>query len=481
MVTRLDSPTKFKVTRTDDGRMHCEGAFAKDGILEYRNPNGQVIRELRRPEVNADPITLESFKFLPMTIEHPPLGLLNSQSYKSHAIGMTDSSARYDSEFGGIVGLLSIFDGEAIRLVDSKQKVELSAGYTCDILNKPGIWHGQPYDREQINVRANHLALTSKGRAGQEVCLRMDSADIEAGIGIALDDPHEINKFNFKGEKRMAAVRCDGVEYENIPEVFASVMGQKLTQLEQLKQRLDTLDNQHSTLLQQLEDLESERDQYQGRCDGYEIIVDNADTLLEQLGYERNLEGEYIYNNSTRTDSYEDDEEDDEDYYDDDEEEDDEYYDDEDDDEYYDEDDEEMRRDSHYEILNAWKEADEVIEGFSDAHYDSAFDISDIQRIACAEIAPELDLSDCSDSYVSGIYDYFMSESDEDDYDDEYEYGRYDSADYAYNSSVDTALRYGYNSRFDMCGGSDDEGLTEKEKERKQAYKSGLTVSKKMA
>jgi hypothetical protein len=351
MVTRLDSPTKFKVTRTDDGRMHCEGAFAKDGILEYRNPNGQVIRELRRPEVNADPKTLESFKFLPMTIEHPPLGLLNSQSYKSHAIGMTDSSARYDSEFGGILGLLSIFDGEAIQMVDSKQKVELSAGYTCDISNKPGVWNGQPYDREQINVRANHLALTSKGRAGQEVCLRMDSADIKAGIGIALDESNEINKFSFKGEKRMAAVRCDGVEYDNIPEVFASVMGQKLTQLDELKHRLDALDNNNSTLLQKLEDIESERDQYQGRCDGYEIIVDNADTLLEKLGYERNLEGEYLPNNSVRNDSK--DEEDCEDEY---EDEDDEISDDEDeyedDDEDYEDEDEEVRRDSHYEILN---------------------------------------------------------------------------------------------------------------------------------
>jgi hypothetical protein len=95
-------------------------------------------------------------------------------------------------------------------------------------------------------------------------------------------------------------------------------------------------------------------------------------------------------------------------------------------------------------------------------------------------MVPELDLSDCSDSYVTGIYDYLTSE-DEDEYEEDDEYGRYDSADYQYNNSVDTALRYGYNSRFDMCGGSEDEGLTDKEKERKKAYKDSLTVSKKMS
>ena len=414
MEVRLDSPQRFKAIRTDDGRLVCEGAFCRDGILEYRRADGSVVRELRRPEINSDPKTVNGFKLLPMVVEHPPSGLLSSKNYRQFAVGMTDSSAHYDSSFGGILGLVSMFDGEAISLAESGEKVELSAGYGCDIIDQPGVWNGQRYDREQINIRPNHLALTAKGRAGSEVGLRLDS---ENGIGIALESPG-VSDSAISGGKKMARVVCDSVEYDGIPEVFASVAGQKIAERDQLLYRVDSLQAEIEALRSQLEDVEEDRMRLQGRCDGLEIIVDNADLVTDSLGYYRNDDGQYVRRYDEGEDEYEDEDEDKEE--------------DEDDredgnmkmmkkkkhkmkepeemeEEYGDE--EEERGDSVSDRLATWKQCDLLWPGFSDQHFDSSLTSAEVKGLFIESIDPEIDLSNVrSDSYIDGVFGFVVSE-----------------------------------------------------------------------
>ena len=479
---RLDAPAKFKAVRTDDGRLHCEGAFARDGILEYRRADGTVVRELRRPEVNGDPRTLETFKFLPMTVEHPPTGLLNSKTYKSFAVGMSDSSVKYDSEFGGIVGNCSLFDADAIGYVDRGEKVQLSAGYTCDIKPGKGVWNGQPYDQEQINVKANHLALTAKGRAGADVGLRMDSADSDAGIGIAIGGENSIEKDSL----RMAKVRLDSVEYDAIPEAFASAIGVKLRELEDRARRLDALESKEQTSAQEVQRLRESLDLLQGRLDGYEVVVGNADLVLSNLGYERNDDGIYEeiedYNDEYYNDEYYDDEDeeyydddDDDEYYDDEDEEyydddDDDYYDD-DDDDYYDDDDDDFFEDEEHmdsvdDRMEAWGEAEELLPGIMEAHYDPELTANDIRRIVVNYVDPDLHAGARTDSYIDGAYAGIVDSYYEDDDDGGGDY-RYDSL----NSLISS--QGGYHN----AGGADD-GLMPWEAEMMDNFRSPLTMSK---
>lgn len=449
---RLDAPAKFKAIRTDDGRLHCEGAFARDGILEYRKADGTVIRELRRPDVNGDPKTLETFKFLPMTVEHPPTGLLNSKTYKSFAVGMSDSTVKYDSDFGGIVGNCSLFDADAIGFVDRGEKVQLSAGYTCDIKPGKGMWNGQSYDQEQINVKANHLALTSKGRAGADVGLRMDSADCDAGIGMAITGKTHIEK----DSRRMAKVRLDNQEYDSIPEMFASAVGVKLQELDDKTHRLDAITSEYDNLLSLTKSLQSDMELLQGRLDGYEIVVDNADLVLSDLGYERTDDGIY--------EKVDDDEDNDEDVDVEEGETDDdegvEEYSGEDDDEYYEEGE---HMDSVTDRFRAWDEAESILPGIIDEYFDEDMTADDVRRLVVNYVEPELNPASRSDSYVAGVYASYLDEIDEDDDDGD----RHDSL----NSLISS--QGGYHN----AGGADD-GLMPWEAEIMKNYRAPLTMSK---
>ena len=499
---RLDAPAKFRVIRTDDGRLHCEGSFCRDGVLEYRQPDGSIVHELRRPETNAELATVESFKLLPLVIEHPHVGLLNSESYKDYAVGMTDSSACYNKAEGVIEGLVSFFDAKAIALIDSREKEQLSAGYTCDIKQGAGVWNGQHYDREQINVRANHLALTSRGRAGEDARLRLDSA---AGIGQAVagqavENPSNPNKTNDNGdnEQRMAIIRCDGVEYSGIPEVFASISGTRFRELKELKERHDSLVTRFDATIRENRKLEATQENYQFRLDNLEIIVDNADNVLGELGYYRNDMGQYVRVDGGKKkmmslvpedeEMMEDEDNEDEEMM--------------EDEEVMEEketmtsrkkkkskpradaDDEgesDYRSDSIGDLLAIWKEADSLLPGFSDTRFDSGFSTSDIKRTLLAEIEPNMDLTFRSDSYVDGVFAYVQEnydssstdpgDEDEEEGDEEEEEGGDDGDSEEFSHRLDSVLKRPAQSTYG-------DELTEWERRRVDAYKQPLTIGK---
>ena len=175
MAVRFDYASIKNAHLTEDGRLFCDAFYAVDGVLEYRQRDGTTVRELRRPEENQR--MAENCAGLYVTLEHPPF-LLTSESAKAYTVGMTDDSPSYDGGF--VKGGVKLFDQIAIDSVLKGDRTQGSLGYRCDIKKEPGIWNGQPYDQEQINVSPNHYAITRRGRAGPEVGLKglhFDSAD----------------------------------------------------------------------------------------------------------------------------------------------------------------------------------------------------------------------------------------------------------------------------------------------------------------
>lgn len=89
MAVRVDAcrTTRSPVFR-EDGTAILEGWFAKSGVLEYKTPDGKIIREFRPPEENAK--AAHKWGLIPVTLEHPP-GLLDSSSNPSYLKGLTGS------------------------------------------------------------------------------------------------------------------------------------------------------------------------------------------------------------------------------------------------------------------------------------------------------------------------------------------------------------------------------------------------------
>lgn len=67
-----------------------------------------------------------------------------------------------------VKGSLTVWDKEAINLIESGKLAELSASYFYDPVMRSGTFNGEPYDGIMTNIRGNHVALVERGRIGRD-------------------------------------------------------------------------------------------------------------------------------------------------------------------------------------------------------------------------------------------------------------------------------------------------------------------------
>lgn len=196
-VRRYDIGALQKAIPTPQGGIRIPAYPTRVGILDYRDKNGNVQRELRPPEEVFSPDSLASMQHAPVTDDHPGVAVdpTNWSAYAKGHVG--EDVAPQDNHVGAS---LLIQDGPTIQKIDQGDLKECSCGYNCDLDMTPGTWNGEKYDAVQRNIRYNHVALGPDGwgRAGSSVALRLDS------------DACQIEQ---EGTK-MKTQRIDGVDYE---------------------------------------------------------------------------------------------------------------------------------------------------------------------------------------------------------------------------------------------------------------------------
>lgn len=172
------APEKLGKTRsvTPEGFLLCEGVpIARTGTQLYSaqeldvEPNGAGYVVVERPVGEVfHPDTLASFEGKPITVEHPPEGVV-PENYKEHAVGHVQNVRRGGGvEDDLILADFLITDPHAIKYVN-KELPEVSAGYNADYEQTEA---GRATQRKIIG---NHVALVKAGRAGSRVAVR-DSA-----------------------------------------------------------------------------------------------------------------------------------------------------------------------------------------------------------------------------------------------------------------------------------------------------------------
>jgi len=170
-----------KVKLTPQGGRVASAHIARAGILEYRQPDGSIRRELRPEDEVFHPDSLKSFAHATLTDDHPG-GLVGPDNWKRVTIGHVAGEPSRDGDF--VAASLHVQHGDSIKKAENGELVELSSGYTCILDKTPGEWRGQRYDAVQRQIRGNHVALLPEGwgRAGPDVRLRLDSAGAMSGI-----------------------------------------------------------------------------------------------------------------------------------------------------------------------------------------------------------------------------------------------------------------------------------------------------------
>lgn len=172
MPVRLDRASYRKPKKLPNGYLRADAVLTRVGVFEYRRADGTIRRELRLPEEVFSQDSLASFSMMPVTDEHPPVAL-DAENTHEFQVGVVGENPRADGDH--VISTVMVTDAKVVAAVEKGAKRELSCGYNCKLDETPGEWNGQRYDAIQRQIRGNHVALVTKGRAGPEACLRMDS------------------------------------------------------------------------------------------------------------------------------------------------------------------------------------------------------------------------------------------------------------------------------------------------------------------
>jgi uncharacterized protein len=213
MQTRLDKTAPAKFKRLSNGMIRAEAAIAKVGVQKYITKDGDVTFEYRSEEEVFKKETMDSFEQVPVTDDHPTEPV-TADNYKTYAVGSVSHLLREDDL---VVASVMVADKGAIESVMAGKK-EISCGYVCDVVPQEGFWKGVKYTHVQKNIQGNHIAIVNKGRAGDRVRLRIDTAESDMDNEV----PEPAVKQNTK-VVNMEKIKIDGQELEVSAEVKKAV------------------------------------------------------------------------------------------------------------------------------------------------------------------------------------------------------------------------------------------------------------------
>ena len=169
---RFDTFKIPKVTKTKEGFLKGDVVASRSGIFEYMNIDGSIRRELRHPNDVFKTDSLESLKMIPVTDNHPNEFVDSSNAHK-YQVGFTGETYKVNED--KIITSITVTHDDVIEKI-LNGKLELSLGYTVDLIPEKGVYQGMKYDYRQVNPSYNHLAIVQQGRAGHDARFRFDSA-----------------------------------------------------------------------------------------------------------------------------------------------------------------------------------------------------------------------------------------------------------------------------------------------------------------
>lgn len=258
-VSRRQGIGRFDAQWREDnktGFMHITMYPSKPGILlyNYRRADGSIaqIRELVTKEVLHDAAIRASLENKVVLNEHRFSAdgegiMIDAANARKEMSGWTVGAHEIadDGEHTRIDGV--IVDGDLKNMIKSG-KVQVSPGYDVIVDNTPGEHpeYGR-YDARQTHRDYNHIAVTWKGRTGPTVAIRSDAAD-------------EQNLYRFDAwEQADAEITTEDRMSDEVKQASNDAQAQMRQDAQEI-----------ALLSQQVNKLQSEKEQLQGRVDALE-------------------------------------------------------------------------------------------------------------------------------------------------------------------------------------------------------------------
>jgi hypothetical protein len=106
-----------------------------------------------------------SFAGKPLLLVHTPVSA--DDHPREVTVGAVGNDVRFDDPY--LEAPLTVWDGEAVALIESGEQKQLSCGYRYRADMTPGKFGGEDYDGVMRDIVGNHVALVRNGRAGPDV------------------------------------------------------------------------------------------------------------------------------------------------------------------------------------------------------------------------------------------------------------------------------------------------------------------------
>lgn len=224
---RLDAGWK----RTDEGYLDAKVYPTRIGVFPYwDSKQNRIVMELRHPDhvFNAD--SLKSLVGKDFTNDHPS-EMVNAKNFKALSVGTVYGEHVKADDGVHTQSRVMVKDEAMIGTIESG-KNQVSCGYDCTLVNTPGTYQGQHYDRIQTNIKYNHLAGVDRGRMGPDARLRADASDTVSRFDAyeLMPDEDDSDKTKdkkaTKGKKKMDIENAQMVRVDNrdVPTTEAGVI-----------------------------------------------------------------------------------------------------------------------------------------------------------------------------------------------------------------------------------------------------------------
>jgi FtsZ-binding cell division protein ZapB len=255
-----------KKRKTAEGYLDIWGVVASAVPLVYTDADIGGAR-VEMPAESALKDSIESLLGAPVTLEHPPVGLLTDETAKQYTVG-TVLDAKYDPVNRRQTVRLRIYDREAIQAIETGKKTELSPGYRVlkgELLDGEKV-REQGYNVLQTQRHNNHVAITVAGRG--EAPLRVDSAtngdntveDEPNSQGTTPDEP-TTSPEHLDSEENME----ENEQNDVAPQESMDAVKQENSKL---KEQMDAMSSENKALKEQM-------DAMQAKLDGMNLELPN--------------------------------------------------------------------------------------------------------------------------------------------------------------------------------------------------------------
>jgi hypothetical protein len=265
-VKRFVNGLRLDAARIDsNGFLKTDAIATRVGVFVYRRADGSEFRELRMPDEVFHPDSMSTLEMIPVTNDHPSESLVTPKNAKRFQVGMTGKVTK-DDKF--LKTEVVITDEKTITDIQNG-KQQLSCGYTCELEHTSGVFNGERYDAIQRNIRYNHLAIVTRGRAGPSVRLHLDADD---AVEVTDEQKEEEQK------KDMKKVKI-GDEFVELPEEIA----------EKLDAYLSKVKADMSKLTEDMEKMKAEKkadeaDKLQAKLDAANEEISALKQKLDSMG-----------------------------------------------------------------------------------------------------------------------------------------------------------------------------------------------------